>query len=500
MVIAGAVAVARMPRQTPEGHAKPRYQRTAEAPVPRLPAHEEAAPTPVVEEREFPAGPVVVERIEMLGTPRIETALSLAVERMTFTRVAAESFELRSPHLKLTVLSEQRMLQLLAEKSKELDIGGKAFDSLAEKVKASAAKEKKGQAEASHRALGDLVRGRTDLDGLPLVAMKDCVLSTDESKALAGVSRMKSRTRGDPRSPEARERHGSTATFRDGSMEILGLDTRGRRSAAETRGGSTASYEVIADHFVRPLRQVYEVQPENGRLALARILARAKSDRAARELVRLAVFDLSERVREEAVLQLATQDRGAVRAELLAAFRHPWAPAAINAAKAIDRLGDWRMIPALEKLLDQPDPCEPFEEKGTWYVRELVRVNHLKNCLLCHPAAGTTRPVVGGPVPLRDKEVPVVYYASRDKTIPLVDASTVYLRQDFSVLHQVKDAKPWPEVQRFDYFVRTRPLGADEIPKKGEKAQRETGTYPQREAVRALLDALGPKEPARMGS
>ena len=155
------------------------------------------------------------------------------------------------------------------------------------------------------------------------------------------------------------------------------------------------------------------------------------------------------------------------------------------------------MIPALKKLLLEPDPVAPFQKEGTWYVRELVRVNHLKNCLLCHPPAGESRVSLSGPVPLRDREIPIVYYASRETGITLVNASTIYLRQDFSVLHTVKDAKPWPEVQRFDYLVRTRQLRGDEIPKKTETPEPANFTYPQREAVRALLEVLARKEPAR---
>ncbi len=38
-----------------------------------------------------------------------------------------------------------------------------------------------------------------------------------------------------------------------------------------------------------------------------------------------------------------------------------------------------------------------------------------------------------------------------------------YLRQDFSVLSSVANAHPWPEMQRFDFMVRTRVLTPDEI-------------------------------------
>ncbi len=44
-------------------------------------------------------------------------------------------------------------------------------------------------------------------------------------------------------------------------------------------------------------------------------------------------------------------------------------------------------MPALEKLLDEPAPDAPFKQGGKWLKRELVRVNHLRNCLLCHASS-----------------------------------------------------------------------------------------------------------------
>ena len=46
---------------------------------------------------------------------------------------------------------------------------------------------------------------------------------------------------------------------------------------------------------------------------------------------------------------------------------------------------------------------------------------------------------------------------------PLIRADVTYLRQDFSVMQQVANAHPWPEMQRFDFLVRTRVLTADEV-------------------------------------
>ena len=391
----------------------------------------------------------------------------------------------------------------LLSQSKEIDIGdekglhetlaGGAKDRLATAKRDA---KKMTDAEASYRTIGELVRKRADLSGLPLVDMKDCALPTEESKVLALVSASRRRIRVNVRSSDPRERHGSTATLGSGPAELLHWIAENGRGTPLRVGEATALSAKIGAEAVRPLAQIFSVQPEKSRLGLIEVVASSKSGRSARALVQLAVFDLSARVREEAAKQLVSQEKELVRAELLAAFRHPWAPASDHAAKAADLLDDKGMLPELKKLLDQPDPSKPFQEKGTWFVRELVRVNHLKNCLLCHPPAGAERSTLSGPVPQRDREIPVVYYASRLKGIPLVNASTIYVRQDFSVLHTVKDAKPWPELQRFDYLVRTRPLRDDEIPKQAEKQDTAISTYPQREAVRALVAVLEQKEPS----
>jgi hypothetical protein len=58
-----------------------------------------------------------------------------------------------------------------------------------------------------------------------------------------------------------------------------------------------------------------------------------------------------------------------------------------------------------------------------------------------------------------------------------VRVDVTYLRQDFSLLQPVADANPWPEMQRFDFLVRTRVL-----------TESEAATYAER---------LGPTEPSR---
>ena len=90
----------------------------------------------------------------------------------------------------------------------------------------------------------------------------------------------------------------------------------------------------------------------------------------------------------------------------------------------------------LKKMLDEPDPRAPSRgDDGQWKVRELVRVNHLRNCLLCHAPSVDSGDYLRGRVPEPDKPIPVEYYHSPNGTY--VRADVTYLRQDFSVSHPV---------------------------------------------------------------
>ncbi len=69
-----------------------------------------------------------------------------------------------------------------------------------------------------------------------------------------------------------------------------------------------------------------------------------------------------------------------------------------------------------------------------------------------------------------------------------------YLRQDFSIFQAVADANPWPEMQRFDFLVRTRTLTDEEVTAYREKlANREPGRLSpyQRAALAALRELSG---------
>ncbi|MGH7224739.1 MAG: hypothetical protein ACRELF_16070, partial [Gemmataceae bacterium] len=173
-----------------------------------------------------------------------------------------------------------------------------------------------------------------------------------------------------------------------------------------------------------------------------------------------------------------------------------------RAAEAITKLERNDLLPQLIVVLEQPDPRAPVtrEVKGKRVpvVREMVRVNHHRSCLLCH-APGNTGKVSSDAV---SAEVPVPgqplnspsgpYNASRQEILVRVDVT--YLRQDFSALQAVADANPWPEMQRFDFLVRTRALSDDEAATYRDKLRpREAGEFSpyQRAALAALRELTG---------
>src|SRR5262249_47881201 len=217
---------------------------------------------------------------------------------------------------------------------------------------------------------------------------------------------------------------------------------------------------------IAALVQILQGQEEPFRAMLVRVLAKSEEPTAIAALARIALFDLSFDVREAAVKALQPRARKEYRQVLLDGLRYPWAPVADHAAEALVTLKDREAVPAPVELLDKPDPAAPFlNAEKKYVVPELVRINHLSNCILCHAAASTdSREPLRGLVPTPGKPIPKEVYYDSPKGI-FVRADVTYLKQDFSVLHPVPEPNHWPAIQRFDYFIRQRELNAAEAEK-----------------------------------
>jgi hypothetical protein len=240
------------------------------------------------------------------------------------------------------------------------------------------------------------------------------------------------------------------------------------------------------------LLQLLQCESDPLRELLIDLLARTPGPAAGRALVHRALFEPDTALRGQAVRSLKERPADEVRATLLDAFRHPWPAAADHAADALSALDDRAAVPGLLRLLDEPDPAAPFDDgTGMVSVREVVRVNHLQNCLLCHaPSLNATDPARSiVPVPgrsLTPSRGSPSYYGNRSAADSLFARFDVtYLRQDFSLMLDVANPGAWPKSQRFDFLVRTRPAREED-----QKCPSDEGSYSQREAVLRALRRL----------
>lgn len=296
---------------------------------------------------------------------------------------------------------------------------------------------------------------RADLTGLPFLKGKDCQLKKGQRGNWDLLSR------------------GIRASL---AMAELRLSAYRGRTEQEIRAVKQfwARFEergqmrdlLMEPEAVPALQQMLQTGPTSLRASLVERLQKMEGKAASIALARRAVFDLDWGVRKEALAALSKRPAADYSPVLVEALRYPWVPAAQRAAEAIAALKLKELVPELIDLLDEPDPGEPFlaEVNGveTPVVRELVRVNHFRNCMLCHAPSLDTKDLVRGLMPVPGEQIPRAEYYSERRGGIFVRADITYLRQDFSVMLPVADSKPWPASQRYDFLVRTRPITAEE--------------------------------------
>ncbi len=311
------------------------------------------------------------------------------------------------------------------------------------------------------------------LIGLPFVADRASRLGKEQAKDLDALSK-------------ALHRHVQACTSVEGTRERLDL-ARLRQLLAEPQKGPAP---WCSPRALPALLQILQVEEAPARRLLVGLLAEIDDPRAHSALAVRAVVDPSPEVRQAAVRALAGRPAASYRGALLAGLRYPWPPAVAHAAEALVALRDKEAVPALQALLDGPAPGLPVEAvpalPQSRAVRELVRVNHLKNCLLCHPPSFQDQDPVRGAVPEPGRSLGGYGGGLLDD---FVRADVTYLRQDFS-LRQFVERHPegWPDMQRFDYLVRVRPATAKDVRRLREKQESMTREY--REAVQFALREL----------
>jgi hypothetical protein len=253
---------------------------------------------------------------------------------------------------------------------------------------------------------------------------------------------------------------------------------------SELRG---AKPEWLSPGAIPTLLQLLTHEDKPVRMMLVELLQAIPGKVATAALARRAAFDLDPEVREAAVAALRDRPPADSRQVLVGLLNYPWAPAAEHAAEALVNLNDRGAVPDLMEALNQADPALPAPGSGGGsVVRELVRVHHLTNCILCHPPASTGRDPVLGADPVLSLPATAAGLArtvqalqgtpgshsyggsgpSRN-TAALLRGDVTFLRQDFSVLQSMPKVLAGlrtasgplsARTQRFDFVVRKRPV------------------------------------------
>jgi hypothetical protein len=259
------------------------------------------------------------------------------------------------------------------------------------------------------------------------------------------------------------------------------------------------------------------------RLGLARYLSKIPHVDATKALARLVLFSAEDEIRVAAIEALELRREKDYTPNLMQGFRYPLPQVAQRASEALVRLKYTDAVPQLVDLLEESDPRLPVttetQGKKVALLKEVVRVNHHRNCMLCHSPApidgnnDANKAVPVGPrnnllappltarVPLPNQPLPSLsnrYYGlgSTPNIRPDISISVrfdvTYLRQDFSLMMPVPDAAPWPEMQRFDFMVRSRVLSAQEAEEYQQQASKAVAgsATPYQDAVLFALRQL----------
>ena len=308
--------------------------------------------------------------------------------------------------------------------------------------------EARGRAGADFDAIPLLVEQRTDLVGLPIRKGLDCRLGKEAAENLQALSR-------------ALRLHleASIPGAAGGNLRAGVNDPRPDPGLLRDRFvADTSKAEWFQPEAIPALQQLLMAEHKNVRLILVEVLAQIQGKRASVALAQRALFDLHPEVREAALTALKTRPPVEYQMELIEGFRYPWPPVADHAADALVTLQLGDSAPHLIQFLEGKDPAMPFRtevnKKPIWFVRELVRINHLGNCVLCHVPSVARAELVRGLVPTPGQPLPAPvttpqYYEGNSGNF--VRADVTYLRQDFSVYQPVANPGPWPAYQRYDY-------------------------------------------------
>jgi hypothetical protein len=276
-----------------------------------------------------------------------------------------------------------------------------------------------------------------------------------------------------------------------------------QEDAARLRGNKTPTEQVTVAR-IAALTQMLAAEPAEIRAGLVKYLSVTPHADATKALARMAIFTPEEYVRVAAIDALKVRREKDYTDILVKGLRYPWPAVARRSADAITRLGRSDLVPDLVAVLETADPRLPVakEKGGKLVVREVVKVNHHRNCMMCHSPGNTkTAPAeaITAEVPIQGQPLPAPAEGyGRSSPDLMIRVDVTYLRPDFSATLTVPDAHPWPELQRFDFVVRERAVTPDEATTYREKlTPKEEGVLsPYHRAVLAALREMTGKDTA----
>jgi hypothetical protein len=334
---------------------------------------------------------------------------------------------------------------------------------------------------------------RTDLRGMPFLMGDECRTREDQARIFSETAEAVQQS--------LRAAKSGNGNLGDG-LNGFALATVDTKQIA----GARVTQDMIHRAMVAALTQI--VMPESAplRVSLARCLSTIPHVDASKALARLAIFSPEDEVRAAAIEGLKLRRERDYVDVLMLGFRYPLPVVARRSAEALVKLECKETLADLVGVLEQPDPRLPVVEKrdgkDVTLVRELVKVNHHRNCLLCH-APGNTANTPDGvlkvavPLPIEPLPKPADgggYQKAPSTSDIVVRLDMTYLRQDFSLMMPVADAHPWPEMQRFDFLVRTRLLSPEDVQAYEVRRQAEDPGRPSvyhRAALFALREITG---------
>jgi hypothetical protein len=266
----------------------------------------------------------------------------------------------------------------------------------------------------------------------------------------------------------------------------------------------TAEHVTLAR--MAALTQMLAAESAEVRLGLVKYLTGVPHVEATKALARMAIFSPEDDVRAAAIMALKVRREKDYTDILVKGLSYPWPAVAKRSADTIVKLERTDLIPELLAMLDADDPRAPTTKgadgRAGSVVREVVKLNHHRNCMMCHAPAGSGNPnpnALQAEVAVQGQPLPTPAEGYRQSTQELmIRMDVTYLRPDFSASMPVKDAHPWPEMQRFDFLVRERKLTADEAAAYRDKlTPKEEGILsPYHKAALAALREMTGKDTA----